>query len=127
MKKSISLAALASLLLISCSSGPSTIAYGSSQITYPSSWETFSNDGTSGINVKDDVSCWIDTTGDITTPMEGEYDTTASDDDVTLYSYAGEEPGFVSFMVGEETVYARVSIESPSTCVGYLLELAELN
>lgn len=127
MKKTISLTAIASLLLISCNSGPSTIAYGSSQITYPSSWETFTNDGTSGINIKDDVSCWIDTTGDVTTPMEGEYDTTATDGDVTIYSYEGEDPSFVSFTAGEETVYARVSIESPSTCVGYVMELAELN
>lgn len=127
MNKPISIAAIASLLLISCNSQPSTVAYGSAQITYPSYWETFSNDGTSGINLKDDVSCWIDTTGDITTPMEGEYDVTATDGDVTIYSYEGEEPGFVSFTVGEETVYARVSVETPSTCVGYLMELAELN
>lgn len=128
MKKSISLAAIASLLLISCNSGPATVTVGNAQLTYDSStWEIFTTDLGTGLSVKDDPSCWIATDDDMTTPMEGEYDTTASDGEVTLYSYAGEEPSFVSFKAGEETVYARVSIESPSTCVGYLLELAELN
>lgn len=123
MKKFLALAA--ALLLTSCG-GPQTVAFGSATLTYDSgTWETFSNELATGLGVKGDESCWVDLTGDLTTPRAEEELVKVTDGATSLYSNPTDgTTQYVSFVVGTETVYGRVSVESPDSCVGQLMGLA---
>lgn len=128
MKKILSTSLLSFLVIAGCSSGPQTVAYHSGQFTYDSGvFESFSNDITSGIGAKGDESCWIDLTGDLTTPRAEEELQKAEDGNMTLMSDSEGVPQYVSFKVGSETVYARVSLENPGDCTGKLVGLADMN
>lgn len=115
----------AALLLTSCG-GPQTVAFGSATLTYDSGvWGTFSNDVATGLGVKDDESCWVDLKGDLTTPRADEELVKVTDGATSLYSNPTDgTTQYVSFVVGSETVYGRVSVESPDSCVGELMGLA---
>ncbi len=114
------------LLLVSCGGGPQTAQYGNAMLTYNSGvWESFSNELATGLGVKGDESCWIDLSGDLTTPREDEGLQEVSDGFFTLYS-DGEDgsPQYLSFAVGSETVYGRISVEDSGNCVVKLMDLA---
>ena len=115
-----------SLFLIACSS-PQTIEVGGTTLNYDSSvWKTFSNEGTTGLIVKGDDSCWIDLTGDRTEPYEGLE--AVSDENSTLYFRSEEAIAtYVSFEVGSKTLYGRVSTNTPEVCVNHLMNLAAAN
>jgi hypothetical protein len=122
MKKVFALLS-AAFLLTACGGGPQTVQYGNATLTYDSgTWEAFSNELATGLGVKGDESCWIDLSGDLTTPLEGEGLEEVSDGVFTLYSDG--TPQYLSFAVGSETVYGRVSVEDPGNCVAKLMDLA---
>jgi len=126
MRKS-SLLILGALLLTSCG-GPQTAQYGTATLTYDSSvWAMFSNDIGSGLAVKDDSSCWIDLAADHahTKARSTEVLSSAMDGDLTVY-FAAEDstPQYVSFPVGDETIYGRVSSENSAACLANFGTLA---
>ena len=114
----------AALLLTACSSGPKTVAYGSGEFTYDSA---FFENVNGGISAKGDESCWIDLTGDLTTPMASEELQNSVDGNLTLMSDSYGVPQYISFKAGSETVYARVSVTDTDDCTGKLVALAEMN
>jgi hypothetical protein len=124
MKKSLAFLS-AALLLTSCG-GPQTVAFGSATLTYDSGrWEPFSNELATGLGVKGNESCWVDLAGDLTTPRVDEELVKVTDGAISLYSNPSDgTTQYVSFVVGSETVYGRVSIESSDSCVGELMGLA---
>ena len=127
MKKTISLSLLGFVVLTGCG-GPTKVAYHSSEFTYDSSvFESFSNDITSGIGAKGDESCWIDLTGDLTSPLDSEELQNATEGNMTLMSDSMGVPQYISFGIGNEIVYARVSVEDTDNCTGKLVALAEMN
>ena len=127
MKKLLALLS-ATFLLTACGGGPQTAQYGTATLTYDSGvWETFSNELATGLGVRGDASCWIDLNGDLTTPSEYEGLEQSSDGTLTLHTdpISGTAQ-YLSFPVGSETVYGRVSVESPDSCVGQMMLLMEM-
>lgn len=126
MRKEIAL--VSSLFILGGCSGPSTVAYGSEQLTYDAStWETFENGNTKGLNAKGDQSCWIDLSGTLTTPDPNGLEA-VEDEGLTIYfSTYDDTASYVSFPLGSETVNARVSVEDTDDCLGKLLMLADSN
>lgn len=130
MKKILAL--LSSALILTSCGGPATVQYqsrlvdGSATLTYDSgSWTTFSNELATGLGVKGNESCWVDLKGDLTTPRAEEELVKVTDGAISLYSNPTDgTTQYVSFEVGSETVYGRVSIENPDSCVGELMGLA---
>lgn len=126
MRKEIAL--MSSLFILGGCSGPSIVAYGSEQLTYDAgTWETFENGNTKGLNAKGDQSCWIDLTGNLTTPDVNGYEA-VEDEGLTIYfSTFDDTAAYVTFALGDETVNARVSVEDTDNCLGKLLMMADSN
>ncbi len=130
MNKPISIAAIASLLLISCGgSSAGTIAYGNSELRYDSgTWEEFTTEGTTGISVKGDESCWIDLSGDMTKPLESEVLEYTESGNLGYYvNEYGEFQYATIKLVGGDTVYGRISVEDPDSCTGHYFALSGWN
>ena len=130
MNKPISIAAIASLLLISCGgSGEGTIAYGSSELSFDTGiWEEFTTEGAHGIGVRGDESCWIDLSGDLTKPLASEALEYTESGNLGYYSDTEGSLRYATVkLAGGDTVYGAISFEDPDTCIGRFDELAGLN
>lgn len=127
MQKLITLLTL-SLLLTACN-GPQTVDVNGSALSYDSStWEYFSNESGTGLNMKADSGCWIDLTGDLTTPLASEGLEASKAEGYSLYFTPGSSTAsYVSFDLGVNTLYGRVGYESPEACVTSLMNLAAAN
>jgi hypothetical protein len=130
MNKPISIAAIASLLLISCGgSSAGTIAYGNSELRYDSdTWEEFTTEGATGISVKGDESCWIDLSGDLTKPLESEALEYTESGNLGYYMDSNIEFQYATVkLVGGDTVYGRISVVDPDSCIEHFFTLSGWN
>lgn len=121
------------LLLTACGgSGPMTLTYGSSTLTYDSgTWEEFESDSGKGFAMKGSDSCWADLEGDLTMPLPSEMDSLVSGtlDGITAYTYPGDsQPSYLAIPLQNDTFYIRLGYDQEAApCLEAIQELAAMN